>query len=70
MNMHLACHGPFAAAEAASGLPPATYAPFALLALHKQYPTAERETAEICAGQLSHTKALRHQFTILGAQTI
>jgi hypothetical protein len=28
MNMHLACHGPFAAAEAASGLPPATYAPF------------------------------------------
>ena len=26
MNMHLACHGPFAAAEAASGSPPAAFA--------------------------------------------
>ena len=26
MNMHMACHGPFAAAEAASGSPPAAFA--------------------------------------------
>ena len=30
MNMHLACHGPFAAAEAASGSPAATYALFSI----------------------------------------